>query len=236
MPSFSPRVKSQPTPCPILKRGYPRFTYPPSPMSSRAAASTVSPHLLLAQQLQAFAGLSAADLHLAEGNWTLRPIAKNEFFNFRNSVCRHVGFIVSGLFRVYYVDPVTAQEHNVFLVPEGLFLTSLKSLVTQEACPYYIAALEDAQLLVITTEQLRRLYAQSHGWERFGRLLAEQYMVLHQAKTEALLFQSAEQRYLGLLQQFPSVTNRVSLGHIASYLGITGPSLSRVRTQLSKMG
>jgi DNA-binding MarR family transcriptional regulator len=60
--------------------------------------------------------------------------------------------------------------------------------------------------------------------------------VLHQAKAEALLFQSAEQRYLGLLQQFPSVTNRVSLGHIASYLGITGPSLSRVRTQLSKMG
>jgi CRP-like cAMP-binding protein len=204
-------------------------------MSSRAAAPTASPHLLLAQQLQAFAGLSEADLHLAEGNWTLRPIAKNEFFNFRNSVCRHVGFIVSGLFRVYYVDPVTAQEHNVFLVPEGLFLTSLKSLVTQEACPYYIAALEDAQLLVITTEQLQRLYAQSHGWERFGRLLAEQYMVLHQAKAEALLFQSAEQRYLGLLQQFPSVTNRVSLGHIASYLGITGPSLSRVRTQLSKI-
>jgi CRP-like cAMP-binding protein len=205
-------------------------------MSSRAAASTVSPHLLLAQQLQAFAGLSEADLHLAEGNWTLRPIAKNEFFNFRNSVCRHVGFIVSGLLRVYYVDPVTAQEHNVFLVPEGLFLTSLKSLVTQEACPYFIAALEDAQLLVITTEQLQRLYAQSHGWERFGRLLAEQYMVLHQAKAEALLFQSAEQRYLGLLQQFPSVTNRVSLGHIASYLGITGPSLSRIRTQISKMG
>jgi CRP-like cAMP-binding protein len=205
-------------------------------MSLRAAASTVSPHLLLAQQLQAFAGLSEADLHLAEGNWTLRPIAKNEFFNFRNSVCRHVGFIVSGLFRVYYVDPVTAQEHNVFLVPEGLFLTSLKSLVTQEACPYFIAALEDAQLLVITTEQLQRLYAQSHGWERFGRLLAEQYMVLHQAKAEALLFQSAEQRYLGLLQQFPSVTNRVSLCHIASYLGITGPSLSRIRTQISKMG
>jgi CRP-like cAMP-binding protein len=203
-------------------------------MSSAVVTTLLTPHELLTQQLQGFAGLSEADLHLAEGSWTLRSIAKNEFFNFRNSVCRNVGFIVGGLFRVYYVDPVTALEHNVFLVPEGIFLTSLKSLITQEACPYYIAALEDAELLVISLDQLQRLYAQSHGWERFGRLLAEQYMVLHQAKTEALLFQSAEQRYLNLLEQFPGVTNRVSLGHIASYLGIKGPSLSRIRAQLGK--
>lgn len=203
-------------------------------MSSAVVSSLSTPQLLLTQQLQAFAGLSESDLHLAENNWTLRRIAKNEFFNFRNSVCRNVGFIVSGLFRVYYVDPVTALEHNVFLVPEGVFLTSLKSLITQEACPYYIAALEDAELLVISVNQLQRLYALSHGWERFGRLLAEQYLVLHQAKTEALLFQSAEQRYLNLLQQFPGVTNRVSLGHIASYLGIKGSSLSRIRAQLGR--
>jgi len=193
-----------------------------------------SPHTLLIQSLQAFAGLSEDDLRLAEGSWTLRGIAKNEFFNFRNSVCRHVGFIVSGLFRVYYVDPVTSEEHNVFFVPERQFLTSLKSLLTGEACPYYIAALEDAQLLVITTEQLHRLYDQSHGWERFGRRLAEQYVVFQQAKTESLLFQSAEERYLTLLQQFPGITNRVPLGHIASYLGIKGPSLSRIRAQLGK--
>lgn len=119
-------------------------------------------------------------------------------------------------------------------VPEGTFLTSLKSLVTQEACPYYIAALEDAELLVISVGQLRALYDASHGWERFGRLLAEQYLVLHQAKSEALLFQSVEQRYLNLLAQFPNITNRVSLGHIASYLGIQGPSLSRIRARLGK--
>jgi CRP-like cAMP-binding protein len=144
------------------------------------APAALPPRLLLAQQLQAFAGLSEDDLRLAEDHWTLRTIARNEFFNFRNSVCRHIGFIVSGLFRVYYVDPVTAEEHDMVFVPEGTFLTSLKSLVTQEACPYYIAALEDAELLVISIEQLYKLYAQSHGWERFGRLLAEQHLVYQQ--------------------------------------------------------
>ena len=194
----------------------------------------VPPRLLLAQQLQAFAHLSEEDLRLAEDHWTLRAIPRNEFFNFRNSVCQSVGFIVHGLFRVYYVDPATALEHNVAFVPEGTFLTSLKSLVTQEACPYYIAALEDAELLVISVRQLHKLYDQSHGWERFGRLLAELYLVVHQAKSEAMLFQTVEQRYLDLLVQFPNVTNRISLGHIASYLGIKGPSLSRIRARLGR--
>ncbi|WP_324671473.1 Crp/Fnr family transcriptional regulator [Hymenobacter sp. GOD-10R] len=193
-----------------------------------------SPRQLLAQQLQAFAHLSDEDLRLAEDHWQLRTIPRHEFFNFRNSVCLYIGFIVSGLFRVYYVDPSTDMEHTVAFVPEGTFLTSLKSLVTQEACPYYIAALEDAELMVISVGQLHELYKQSHSWERFGRLLAEQYLVLHQAKSEAMLFQTAEQRYLALLAQFPGVTNRVSLGHIASYLGIKGPSLSRIRGQLGK--
>jgi CRP-like cAMP-binding protein len=197
-------------------------------------SSDISPRQLLTQQLQAFAHLSDEDLRLAEDHWTLRTIPRNEFFNFRNSVCQYVGFIVSGLFRVYYVDPATAVEHTAAFIPEGAFLTSLKSLVTQEACPYYIAALEDAELLVISVGQLHKLYTQSHGWERFGRLLAELYLVSYQAKGEAMLFQTVEQRYLNLLDQFPGITNRVSLGHIASYLGIQGPSLSRIRARLGK--
>lgn len=195
---------------------------------------TVSPRQLLKQQLQVFAHLSEEDLRLAKDSWTLRAIPRHEFFNFRNSVCQYVGFIVSGLFRVYYVDPATDLEHNVAFIPEGVFLTSLKSLLTQEVCPYYIAALEDAELLVISVGQLHKLYEQSYGWERFGRLLAEQYLVVQQAKAEAMLFQTAEERYMALLAQFPNVTNRVSLGHIASYLGIKGPSLSRIRAQVGK--
>lgn len=190
-----------------------------------------SAHEALAQRLRTFADLSPADLHLAEAYWTRRTVGKNEFFNFRNSVCQHVGFIVRGLFRVYYVDEAE-QEHTLAFVPEGEFLASLKSMITQKSCPFYIGALEDSELLVISNEHLQQLYAASHGWERFGRLLAEQSLLFNQGRTEALLFQSAEQRYLALLAQFPGITNRVSLGHIASYLGIQGPSLSRIRARL----
>lgn len=194
----------------------------------------ISPqHSVLRQQLQAFAGLSADDLQLADNLWQLRTIAKHDFFNFQNSVCRHIGFVLKGIFRVYYMDPKTDQEHNLFFITENTFLASLKSSITQIACPYNIEALEEAELLVIQYDHLLALYPQSHGWERFGRLLAEQYLILNQARSESLLTQTAEERYIDLLNTRPDLLNRVSLGHISSYLGIKGPSLSRIRAQVA---
>ncbi|GAB3560878.1 hypothetical protein GCM10027578_00290 [Spirosoma luteolum] len=189
---------------------------------------------LLRQQLNELADLSDADYALGAPYWTLRTIPRHDYFNFRNSVCRHVGLVLSGLFRVYYLDPVSAQEHNLFFIPDGQFLASLKSMVTQTACPYSIEAMEDARLLVIENDDLQRLYAQSHGWERFGRRLAEQYLVLTQSRSESLLTKTAEERYIDFMTTYPDLHNRLSLGHISSYLGIRGPSLSRIRAQLAQ--
>ena len=185
----------------------------------------------LRRHLQTFAHLSDDEIRLGDEYWSLRTVAKRDLFNFNNSVCRHVDFVVKGIFRVYYLDPKTEQEHNLFFVAENMFLTSLKSLLTQTTCPYSIEALEDAELLVIQNDHLQQLYARSHGWERFGRLLAEQYFIQNQTRAESLLTKSAEERYDELLTNFPDLTNRISLSHIASYLGIKGPSLSRIRAQ-----
>jgi CRP-like cAMP-binding protein len=190
-------------------------------------------HLLLHSHLQQFAQLSEADIELAAELWHRRIIPKHDLFNFSNSVCRHVGFILKGIFRVYYIDPRTEQEHNLYFITEHTFLTSLKSLLTQTTCPYLIEALEDAELLVIDYDRLQQLYEQSHGWERFGRILAEQYFLFNQTRSESLLMQTAEERYVDLVQNHPAILNRVSLGHIASYLGIKGPSLSRIRAQVA---
>ena len=84
-----------------------------------------------------------------------------------------MSFVVRGLFRVYYAD-ADEQEHTLAFIKENEFLASLKSMITQEACPFYIGALEDSALLSISNEHLQQLYAASHGWEHFGRLLAEQ--------------------------------------------------------------
>ncbi len=190
-------------------------------------------HLILQHHLQQFAQLSDEEIRLADEFWQIRTIGKHDYFNFRNSICRHIGFILKGIFRVYYVDPKTEQEHNLFFATENTFLTSLKSMVTQTTCPYTIEALEDAELLVMRYDHLQELYPKSHGWERFGRLLAEQYLIFNQSRSESLLTQSAEERYMDLLKNYPDLLNRVSLGHISSFLGIKGPSLSRIRAQIA---
>ncbi|GAB3942654.1 Crp/Fnr family transcriptional regulator [Spirosoma harenae] len=188
----------------------------------------------LHQHLYQFAQLSEEDIRLADEFWHIRHIAKHDYFTFQNSICRQVGFLLKGIFRVYYVDPKTEQEHNLYFIPEYAFLTSLKGLLTQSACPYLIEALEDSELLVIDYERLQQLYRQSHGWERFGRILAEQYFMFNQMRSESLLTQNAEERYMDLLNNQPDILNRVSLGHISSYLGIKGPSLSRIRAQVAR--
>jgi CRP-like cAMP-binding protein len=193
-----------------------------------------SKQAILYHHLHQFSGISEADWQLGKEFWHVRTMARHDYFNFQNSVCRQVGFILKGLFRVYYIDPKTEQEHNLYFITEHAFLTSLKGLLTQMICPYLIEALEDAELLVIDRDHLHQLYEQSHGWERFGRLLAEQYFMFNQSRSESLLTQSAEDRYMDLVTNFPDILNRVSLGHISSYLGIKGPSLSRIRAQMAR--
>ncbi|GAB3042299.1 Crp/Fnr family transcriptional regulator [Spirosoma pulveris] len=194
---------------------------------------TSNQHLILHQQLREFAQLSNADRDLGHEFWQVRTVSRNDFFNNPNSLCRHIGFIVKGIFRVYYVDPKTELEHNLYFASENNFITSLKSLLTRTTCPYIIEALEDAELFVMQYDHLQQLYERSHGWERFGRLLAEQYFLMNQLRSESLLTQTAEERYIDLITNQPELLKRVSLGHISSYLGIKGPSLSRIRAQIA---
>lgn len=190
--------------------------------------------VLLHQQLYQFAQLSDADITLSTEFWQARTVDRHDYFNVPNSLCRYVGFIVKGIFRVYYIDPKTELEYNLYFAGENMFITSLKSLLTRTTCPYLIEALETSELMVMQYDHLQQLYERSHGWERFGRLLAEQYFLMNQLRSESLLAQTAEERYVDLLTNHPDILNRVSLSHISSYLGIKGPSLSRIRAQVAR--
>jgi len=195
---------------------------------------TAPQHVILQQQLHQFAQLSDVDIDLSNEFWQARTLSRHEFFNVPNSLCRHIGFIVRGIFRIYYVDPKTELEHNLYFAAENMFITSLKSLLTRTTCPYILEALETSELLVMQYDHLQQLYDRSHGWERFGRLLAEQFFLMNQLRSESLLTQTAEERYVDLLDNHPDLLNRVSLSHISSYLGIKGPSLSRIRAQVAR--
>ncbi|HTI94647.1 MAG TPA: hypothetical protein VL727_28845 [Puia sp.] len=111
---------------------------------------------------------------------------------------------------------------------------SFRSFVTRIACRYFIEAIEDSEILYITYRDLYSLYETYVNWAKFGRLVAELFSGYSQTRTEELLFFTHEQRYIRQLDEHPNIINRIPAYHISSYLGITNPSLSRIRKRIQR--
>lgn len=180
-----------------------------------------------------FAGMSAEAFDLSIEYWNEKSFKKGELFNNYKNVCTEIGLIAEGTFRSYLIDPKSGEERNLFFYSKNGFVTAYKSLVNQIPCEYYTEALTDAHIVCINIANLRKLYVESHEWECFGRLAAERAATVVIDRVESFLLKSAEERYLELIEAHPDLYEKVPLYHISSYLGIQGPSLSRIRKRIA---
>lgn len=182
--------------------------------------------------LKELSAMSESAFKLSEDVWYKKTFKKGELFNDHKNVCKELGYVLEGTFRSYVIDPVSGEEKNVFFFSKNGFISAYKSFVNQIPCEYHTEALTDASIVCINIKNLRRLYKHSHEWESFGRLIAEMAAsaVIH--RVESFILKSAEERYLDLINAHPELCNEVPLYHISSYLGIQGPSLSRIRKRL----
>lgn len=183
--------------------------------------------------LNQFAGLTAEDFELSKPYWNWKTYQKGEYYNEHRMVCRYLGFVVDGVFRSYIIDEKTGEERNVFLYSGNQFVVSFKSFVNQLPCDYHTESMTDSKVIYIHIQDLLKLYQTSHNWERFGRLLAQEAFNVAMDRAESFLFRTPEERYLDLVKHHPDIFNNVPLYHISSYLGIQGPSLSRIRKRLA---
>lgn len=188
---------------------------------------------LLQEALTGFAGLNDQEFQLSSDAWQTLHFKKGDYYNEQRNVCRYLGLIVQGVFRSYIIDEKTGEEKNVFFYSDQQFVVTFKSFIYQIPCDYYTQAMTDATVYCIGITDLHRLYNHSHAWERFGRLLAQEACNVVIDRAESFLFRSPEERYLDLIQKHPDIFNNVPLYHISSYLGILGPSLSRIRKRLT---
>ena len=186
----------------------------------------------LKQAIGRVAPITEDDWQLLRPDLTSRSIRKGDFFNTQGTVCKSLGYSVRGSFRAYYL--VGEKEINVGFFFEKNFVVAYQSFVTQQPCPMFVEALQDTELILISYQKLQALYRLSHRWEHFGRMVAETAFVFSQKRVEGFLFETPEERYLTMLREYPDIHARVPLYHIASYIGIEGPSLSRIRRRLAK--
>ena len=176
---------------------------------------------------------------MTDGEWNefverihIKKVRAGDFFLEQGEICDHVCFVNKGSARMYYV--LNNQEINAYFAFENIFVCDYQSFLTRTPSKYFIQAMEDIELVCIDYETTQYGFDKYHNWNKFGRLITEYFYILIEKRTESFLFKTAEERYLELIESHPDIFERVPLYHIASFLGIKGPSLSRIRKRIVK--
>lgn len=144
-------------------------------------------------------------------------------------VCNYLFFVSSGILRLFYVR--NGRQITDYFASEGNLIGGIESFFNRQPTRKIIEAIEPCELIGISFHHLEALYQKHHDVERVGRLLLVHAFLAMQERVFAIQFHSARQRYQQLLADNPDILNRVSLGYIASFLGITQVTLSRIRAE-----
>lgn len=143
---------------------------------------------------------------------------------------KYLYFVVSGCLRSYYVD-MKGVEHIYQIRMDNSWITDLDSFFSQTPSKYNIESLEDTVLLRITHQRFEELLVEIPCLERYFRILFQKAYINALNRLNATMWESALDRYNEMLKENPEIFQRVPLVYIASYLGITPESLSRIRKQ-----
>lgn len=184
----------------------------------------------LLRHLKQYHQLSEAVQQALPDHFTKLVLPKNELLITQGKICRHLYFLEQGCLRGFY--NLEEKEITHWFGFENDFVTSFHSFITQEPAVENIQLLEGCVLWAISKDALTGLLDQYREIERLVRIAYEKYYLRLEERFVNAQFRTATERYQHLLQHTPHIIDRVSLGHIASYLGISQETLSRVRSRL----
>jgi CRP-like cAMP-binding protein len=184
----------------------------------------------LAYLLQ-FGSLNQRQLDLIAGKATLLALRKDAYFLEAGHVPRQVGFVLEGVVRISYYNN-QGDEITRNFITEHRLATDLRALAYGLVSTEYLQAVTDCRLLVFAKHEWEMLAQTIGGWDDLMNCLTAQHLREKLARISPMVAQDATTRYLEFLENYPQLANRISLAHLASFLGITQSSLSRIRKQL----
>lgn len=144
-------------------------------------------------------------------------------------ICKKMAYIQNGILRVYNI--ADGKEITLWIGNRNRFITDLSSFIHQKPANWFIEAIVTSQLLTISREQHYDLVSKYHEWIEFDNRLLSNAFTLIEQRMFSHLYMSAEERYMTLLNSDPELFNQVPLKHIASMLGMTPETLSRLRAK-----
>jgi len=166
-----------------------------------------------------------------ERGLVIKTFEKHDYFIEAYRRNQFLGFVISGLIRGFYLNN-SAEDITTAFIKEYEWVTDYPSLLVNNPSRYNFQCLEPSTVIIVNFEHIKKGYDSFPGFERNGRLVAEEVLKQQQKRIESFQFDSAEQRYQEFVRDNPTLFNRISLTHLSSYLGIERPSLSRIRKRL----
>ncbi|SOC79908.1 cAMP-binding domain of CRP or a regulatory subunit of cAMP-dependent protein kinases [Salinimicrobium sediminis] len=161
-----------------------------------------------------------------------KKLRKKRFLLEEGEPCIYTTFVEKGLLRSFTIDE-KGNEHILQFGMEGWWVADLYSFLTGEPSEYNIEALEDCELLLITKSSWDLLLDEVPAFERYFRILIQNNLIATQRRLMGTISTTAEERYTKLLHDFPRISQRVPQHMIASYIGVTRETLSRLRSQMT---
>jgi len=177
--------------------------------------------------------LTDSEAELLKSIFIPKKIRKRQYFLQEGQVCKYAAFIVKGAMRQYSVDDKGA-EHVVRLLIENWWAVDRESFVMLTPSPYNIEAWEDTEVLLVTYSDSLDMLNKIPLLTEWTRKLDENHAFAAQRRLSASISISAEKRYFDFANAYPEFLQRFPQHMIASYLGITKETLSRLRHQVAK--
>ncbi|MFT4204217.1 MAG: Crp/Fnr family transcriptional regulator [Chitinophagaceae bacterium] len=182
----------------------------------------------LINYLLQFGNLNQQQIDLITSRATELKLKKDGYLVEAGKIFNEVIFILEGVLRICYYNNKGEEITKYFMSENHLFANPYKGELMTE----YIQAVTDCKLIVFSPKEWNELLNTIVDWENITNKIRQKGMMEKLNRRSALISEDATTRYLTFLENFPTLANRVPLSYIASYLGVTQQSLSRIRKNI----
>lgn len=178
------------------------------------------------------AKLTTEEKEVCKDFFVPKRLRKKQVILHQDDICKNSIFVEKGTLRSYTIDN-SGYEHVIQFAFDGWWIADLYSFLTNEPSTYNIDALEDSEVLLISQAAQEEMFEKVPKMERYFRILCQNALIAMQRRLAGTLTLNAEEKYTKLIAYYPDVAQRVPQHMIASYLGITPETLSRIRRQIA---
>ncbi|SFF37359.1 Crp/Fnr family transcriptional regulator [Spirosoma endophyticum] len=178
-----------------------------------------------------FGNLNPTQIELIKSKATVKTTKKEVFYHEAGQIQREVIFLTEGIMRICYYNN-SGVEITKYFIDENHFMADVYSLNTGIPSTEYAQAVTDCAYVVLSKRAMEELSMTIIGWDAIIAKVTAKGMADKVNRISVMLSEDATERYLKLLSDFPNLANRVPLSYLASYLGITQSSLSRIRRNI----